>query len=118
MPTAPRDPEENDALEAYEADLLARLKDACENGLANPMERFEALTVDSVRAEVQEKYSADAFFTEEEKDRHTKLSGALDVYRRRLARWKPEVLGVGPTSRHGKAIGSRSGHPRNRRAGL
>ena len=89
-----RDPEENDALEAYEAELLARLKDAYANGLADPMERFDALTVDSVRAEVQAKYSADSFFTEEEKDRHTKLSGALDVYRRRLARWKPEVLGV------------------------
>ena len=89
-----RDPEENEVLEAYETELLARLKDAYANGLADPMARFETLTVDSVRAEVQEKYSADAFFTEEEKDRHTKLSGALDVYRRRLDRWKPEVLGV------------------------
>ena len=88
------DPEENDALEAYETELLAKLKNAYANKLADPMARFEALTVDSVRAEIRAQYSADSFFTEEEKDRHTKLAGALEVYKRRLARWKPEVLGV------------------------
>ena len=89
-----RDPEENDALEAYEAELLTKLKDAYVNGLADPLARFEALDVDAVRREVQAKYSADSFFTEEEKDQHTRLAGALEVYRRRLARWKPEVLSV------------------------
>ena len=88
------DPEENVALEAYEAELLAKLKDAYGDGLADPLARFEALDVGAVRREVQAKYSADSFFTEDEKDQHTRLSGVLDVYRRRLARWKPEVLGV------------------------
>ncbi len=88
------DPEENDALEVYETELLAKLKDAYASGLSDPDARFEALTVGSVRGEIQAKYAADSFFTEEEKGRHTKLSGTLEVYKRRLERWKPEVLGV------------------------
>ena len=88
------DPEENEALEAYETELLAKLKDAYAEDRADPAARFEALTVDSVQAEIRAKYSADSFFTEGEKNRHTKLAGALDVYRRRLERWKPVVMGV------------------------
>jgi hypothetical protein len=88
------DPEENEALEAYEIELLAKLKDTYAEGQVDPAARFEALTVDSVRAEVRAKYSADSFFTAQEKNRHTKLSGALDVFRRRLDRWKPVVMGV------------------------
>ncbi|HUG82079.1 MAG TPA: PSD1 and planctomycete cytochrome C domain-containing protein [Bryobacterales bacterium] len=89
-----QDPEENEALKAYEAELLAKLKAAYAAGQADPAARFEALTVALVRGEIQAQYSADSFFTEDEKDRHAKLSGALDVYRRRLGRWKPVVLAV------------------------
>ena len=89
-----RDPEENQTLEAYEAGLLARLKKSYAEGTSDPLARFEALTVAAVRGAVKAPYSADSFFTEEEKNRHADLSGALTVYTRRLARWTPQVLGV------------------------
>jgi len=89
-----RDPPENDALEAYEEKFLSKLGKAYASGEADPMGRFEALTVSEVRREVSAAYSAESFFTEEEKSNHAVLSGKLAVFRRRLGRWKPDVLGV------------------------
>ena len=89
------DPPEKKVLEAYEEKLLSKLKEAYARDQANPMARFEALKVEDVRREARAKYSAESFFSEEEKSYHATLSGKLDVFRRRLGRWKPEVLGVG-----------------------
>ena len=54
--------------------------------------RFEALTVEDVRTEVQQKYAADSIFTLEEKNRHTELSGGLDILERRKVRWGTKAL--------------------------
>ena len=89
-----QDPPEKVALEAYEEKLLSKLKRAYTNGEAEPMARFEALAVSEVRRELSAAYSAESFFTEEEKSHHAVLSGKLAVFRRRLGRWKPDVLGV------------------------
>ena len=88
------DPDEQVALKAYEARLLARLNEAHEKGEGALDRRFEALTVSDVRSAVRAAYSAERPFSQEEIDRHVELSGTLDVFRRRLARWKPVALTV------------------------
>ena len=88
------DPDEQVALKAYEARLLARLKAAHAKGEGALERRFEALAVSDVRAAVRAAYSAERPFSQEEIDRHVELSGILDVYRRRLARWEPVALTV------------------------
>jgi hypothetical protein len=89
-----QDPDEKQTLDAHETVLLETLKKAYAEGKSDPAGRFESLTVDNVRGEVQAQYSANSAFTESEKNQHSQLSGALDVYRRRLERWKPVVLTV------------------------
>ena len=89
-----QDPDEKQTLDAYETVLLEKLKQAYGEGKSDPAARFESLTAENVRGEVQAQYSADSVFTEDEKNQHSRLSGALDVYRRRLGRWKPVVLTV------------------------
>lgn len=88
------DPEEKQALEAYEEHLMVQLRKAYEAGEGDPEGRFSALTVDDLRGAINAKYSADKPFTDEEVDRHAALSGELDVFRRRLSRWQPVVLTV------------------------
>lgn len=88
------DPEEKQALEAYEVHLIVQLREAYAAGDGDPEGRFEALTVADLRSAIRANYSADKPFTDEEIDRHVELSGQLDVYRRRLSRWKPVVLTV------------------------
>ena len=88
------DPEEQAPLKAYEARLLARLVEAHAEGQGDLDRRFEALTVDDVRKAARSPYSAERPFTQEEVDRHTLLSGTLQIYRRRLSRWRPVVLTV------------------------
>ena len=88
------DPEERQVLEAYEKVLLERLKAAYASGAADPAARFEALTVKNVRSVINAPYSADQPFTQDEIDRHAELSGALEVFERRLGRWRPVVLTV------------------------
>jgi hypothetical protein len=88
------DTEEKQALDDYERDLLAKLKAAYAKGDLDPGDRFQALTVEDVRAEATARYSGASIFTEEEKARHGELSAKLDIYRGRLERWKPGVLGV------------------------
>src|SRR5262249_29074244 len=89
-----QDPEEKAALDAYEAPLLERLRTAYSSGQFNSAVRFESLTVEDVRAEAAAKYSGDSIFTLDEKNRHSELSGKLDILRRRVERWKPDVLAV------------------------
>ena len=88
------DPEERQALDAYEAYLMTKLREAYAAGNGDPDGRFEAITKDEVGDAVNAKYAAQKPFTDEEIERHAELSGQLDVYRRRLARWKPVVLTV------------------------
>ncbi len=88
------DPEERQALDAYEAHLMTALKQAYAAGKGDPGGRFDSLQVEDVREAVNDKYAADNPFTEEEIARYAELSGQLDVYRRRLGRWEPVVLTV------------------------
>ena len=90
-----QDAEEKAALDAYEAPLLEKLRAAYAGGKIDPAVRFEALKVEDVRAEAAAKYSGQSIFTLEEKNRHAELSGMLDILRRRVDRWKPNVLAVG-----------------------
>ena len=89
-----QDPEEKEALEAFEKPLLHRLRAAYTSGQIDPDERFQALTVENVRGEAQAKYSGQSIFSLEEKNRHAELSSRVDILRRRLARWKPLAVGV------------------------
>jgi hypothetical protein len=89
-----RDPEEKQALEAYEANLFEKLKAGYAGGKSDLDGRFDALTVQDVRAEVAKRYSSENAFTEEERERHIELSSKLEVFRRRLGRWQPTALTV------------------------
>lgn len=88
-----QDPEEQQALELVEGPMLETLRKAYAR--LDPGVRFEAFTVEEVRREALAKYSGKSIFSAEEKDRYAKLAGQIDVYRRRLERWKPTVLAVG-----------------------
>jgi len=87
------DAEEKAALEVIEKPMLERLRKAYSSGV-DPLKRFDALTVTEVRAEATAKYSGKSIFTLEEKNRHAELSSQLDIYNRRLGRWRGSVLGV------------------------
>jgi hypothetical protein len=87
-----QDAEEKQLLDEYEAKLLSKLKDAYARPGADPLARFDALTTADVRAEaarVSSKYFDDKAMT-----RHKELMATLDVYARRLGRWKPVALTV------------------------
>jgi mono/diheme cytochrome c family protein len=88
------DPEEKEALDTFETTLLQKLTEAYAKPGADPSARFQALAAADVRAEVGKKYDSESVFTEEEKERHTVLSSKLDIYRRRLDRWRPLALSV------------------------
>ena len=47
-----------------------------------------------MQAEAQAKYSGKSIFTLEEKNRHAELAGKLDILKRRIARWRPQVVAV------------------------
>jgi hypothetical protein len=87
------DAEEQQALLAVEKPFLERLKKAYASG-TDPLKRFDALTVEDVRAEALAKYSGKSIFTMEDKNRFAELTSKLDIYRRRLNRWKGDVLCV------------------------
>jgi mono/diheme cytochrome c family protein len=86
------DPPEKKALDAYEQTLLKKLIGGYSSGSIDPSGRFEALGVGDVRAEVQEKYASNSIFTLEEKNRHTELSGSLEIFERRRNRWSSKAL--------------------------
>ena len=87
------DKEEQDLLEAYEAQLLAKLKTAYAKGV-DPAKRFEALGAADVRREALAEYSGKSIFTLEEKNKFAELDGQLDIFRRRMGRWNQTVLAV------------------------
>ena len=84
------DPEEQQALEQFEATLLKELEAAYGRPGADPLARFDALTVADVRAELSSPYAAGSFFSEDEQSRYQEASSKLEVFRRRLKRWKPD----------------------------
>ncbi|MGH9631055.1 MAG: DUF1553 domain-containing protein, partial [Bryobacteraceae bacterium] len=88
------DPEEKDKLDAYEAQLMEKLRAAYSKGDLDPAKRFEALDATDVRKEATAKYAGNSIFSLEEKNRYAELSGKLEILRRRLERWKPNVLAV------------------------
>ena len=88
------DPDEKTAHDAYEKELLGKLKAAYTQGGVDPAVRFQALTVADVVAATTAKYLGKSIFTEEEKARRGELASKLDVYRLRIERWKPNVLCV------------------------
>ncbi|MBI4908633.1 MAG: PSD1 domain-containing protein [Acidobacteria bacterium] len=86
-----QDPEEKNALETYEADALSRLKRMYATA-ADPLARFDVLTVEDVRTELGR--NASKVFTKAERDRFKELTEQLDVLNRRLRRWQPMALTV------------------------
>ncbi|MEZ5351398.1 MAG: DUF1549 and DUF1553 domain-containing protein [Bryobacteraceae bacterium] len=76
---------------AYESQLLARLRDAYATSKPEPLSRFDLLNADDVRAELGKRES---LFNEDEIQRHQALSQRLEVYRRRLGRWRSTALTV------------------------
>ena len=87
------DADEQQALLAVEKPFLERLRKAYAGG-TDPLKRFDALSVEDVRAEAIAKYSGKSIFTLEDKNRHAELTSKLDIYRRQLNRWKGDVLCV------------------------
>ncbi|MCC6588882.1 MAG: PSD1 domain-containing protein [Bryobacterales bacterium] len=87
-----QDAEEKEALDKHEATMLARLKEAYAKPGADPMGRFEALTTGDVAAEAGRLSSK--YFDDKHMARHKELTAALDVYGRRLGRWRPVALTV------------------------
>jgi hypothetical protein len=88
------DPEEKDALDAYEKPLLKKLADAYARHQAEPLDRFKQLTGADVKAELGGESRKSKYFTKEELDRHRDLSDKLQILRRRLARWQPLAVTV------------------------
>ena len=88
------DLEEQKALDAFEKVALEKLEGAYASGKIDPEERFKSLTREDVKSEAEAKYSGKSIFTLEEKNRYAELSGQLDILKRRLERWKPNVLAV------------------------
>jgi Protein of unknown function (DUF1553)/Protein of unknown function (DUF1549)/Planctomycete cytochrome C len=88
------DADEKKALDEFEAKLLVKLKAAYAKGAIDPSARFQALTKKDVRTEVAAKYLGESIFTPEEKAKHGELAARLEVYQRRLERWKPNVVCV------------------------
>ena len=79
-----QDLEEKTALDRYEAGLLNRLKpDAA---------RYQALTVDDVRAEIGK--TASKVYSADVREKHREFSGKVDVFRRRAARLQPRTLSI------------------------
>ncbi len=87
-----QDPEEKHAVEDFEKQLMARLKAAYAQPGFDALSRFDVLTVEDVRTEATRQTSK--IFSTAELDRHHELSETLDVYRRRLGRWKTNALTV------------------------
>ncbi|MBI3682262.1 MAG: DUF1553 domain-containing protein [Acidobacteria bacterium] len=79
-----QDPEEKQALDAYEAELLKRLEPH--------IERFDTLKLGDMRAEIGKTTSK--IFPEQEREKHRELSERVDVLRRRLGRWQPVALTI------------------------
>ena len=88
------DAEEQAALDAFEKPALEKLKAAYTSGQVDPDLRFDALTAADVRSEALAAYSGKSIFSLEEKNRYAEMSGQLDILRRRMDRWKTNVLAV------------------------
>ncbi|MCC6538765.1 MAG: PSD1 domain-containing protein [Bryobacterales bacterium] len=87
-----QDPDEKKILDEHEAGLLVLLKERYARPGVDAAKRFDALTVADVRAEASRQSSK--IFSEAERDKHTELTQKLDVYQRRLGRWRPVALTV------------------------
>ncbi len=88
------DPEEKEALAAYEKVLLEKLRYAYVRRLVDPLERFRHLTAEDVRAMMPVDGAELKYFSSAEAEKWQKLTDQIEVMQRRLARWKPIVLSV------------------------
>lgn len=86
------DPEERAALDAYEKELLPKLKEAYAKPGFDAAARFDVLGREEMNKEFAN--SKSKIFTAEEKEKHRELAETLQVFRNRLGRWKPVALTV------------------------
>ena len=87
-----QDPEEKQALEAYEAQLMPRLKAAYAKPGFDALGRFDVLTAEDARAEAGRQTSK--IFTVAERERYQELSEAVQVFQQRMSRWRTSALTV------------------------
>jgi hypothetical protein len=87
-----QDAEEQQLLDQQEARLLTKLKEAYSQPGVDPLARFNALTAADVRAEAARVSSK--YFDDKQMARHQELTARMDVYNRRLGRWRPVALTV------------------------
>ena len=88
------DLEEQEELRAFEKGLLEKLTRAYAESGADPMARFDTLTAQDVREGLEAPYSSGSFVDEAEQANYQELSSRLEVFRRRLGRWRPVALTV------------------------
>ncbi|MBI1790151.1 MAG: DUF1549 domain-containing protein, partial [Acidobacteria bacterium] len=79
-----QDLEEKRALDAFEKDLLKRLRPSDD--------RYQALGIEDLRAELGREKPR--YFTEADKERHRELMGKKSLLERRIARLRPRVLSI------------------------
>lgn len=87
-----QDPEEKQALEQYEQNLMKRLAEAYARPDFDALGRFETLTVEDVRGELGRKTSK--IFSAAEQEKAETLNQQIDILQRRLNRWKPTALTI------------------------
>ncbi len=87
-----QDPEEREALDAFEKELLVKLNQAYKDSSIDPLLRFDVMTVADMQREFRNAKSK--IFTEEERNQYRELSEMLQVYQNRLGRWKPVAMTV------------------------
>lgn len=88
------DPEQKQALDAYEKVLLEKLRDGYAKKLADPQARFRELTVEDVRGVMPVDGRELKYFSSEEAEKWQKLTDQIEVLQRRLARWRPIAFAV------------------------
>jgi hypothetical protein len=88
------DPDQKQALDAFEKVLLKKLREGYAKKLADPQARFRELTVEDVRAVMPIDGRELKYFSSEEAEKWQKLTDQIEVMQRRLARWKPIAFAV------------------------
>jgi mono/diheme cytochrome c family protein len=88
------DPEQKDALDAYEKILLPKLRDGYARKLCDPLDRFRQLTVEDVRRAMPLDGAELKYFAAAEAEKWQKLTDEIEILERRLARWRPIALSV------------------------
>jgi mono/diheme cytochrome c family protein len=88
------DPEQKEALDAYEKILLPKLRDGYARKLSDPPDRFRQLNVADVRRAMPLDGAELKYFSAAEAEKWQKLTDQIEILQRRLARWQPIALSV------------------------